>query len=66
MHDPLLVRRFQRFRDLLREGQGFVEGNRATRNALREIVALDEFHHERGDATAFFEAVDRRDVGMVE
>ena len=35
-------------------------------NALREVVALDEFHHERSDAAALFEAVDARDVRMVQ
>ena len=34
-------------------------------HALREVVALDEFHHERSDP-AFFEAVDSRDVRMVQ
>ena len=30
------------------------------------IVALDEFHHERGDALTFLEPVERGDVGMVQ
>ena len=45
--DALLVRRFERLGDLLRDRQRLVERNRATRDALRQIVALDEFHHER-------------------
>ena len=31
-----------------------------------EVVALHEFHHERGDASAFLQAVDRSDVRMVQ
>ena len=31
-----------------------------------EIVALDQFHHERAHAAGFFEAVDVRDVRMVQ
>ena len=60
MDDALLVRRFQRLRDLPGDGQRFVERDRATRDALRQVLALDQLHHERGDAAAFFEAVDRR------
>ena len=30
------------------------------------ILALDELHHEGGHAPAFFEAIDRRDVWMIE
>ena len=66
VNDALLVRGFERLGDLLRDGQRFVERNRAARDALREIVALDELHHERGDAAAFFEAVDRGDVRMIQ
>ncbi len=50
MNDPLLVRGFERVGDLFRDGQSFVERNRTLRNALREIVALDEFHYEGRDA----------------
>lgn len=39
MDDALLVRGFERLGDLLRDGQGFVERDRAPRAALREIVA---------------------------
>ena len=35
-------------------------------DALRQIVALDQFHYERRDAAAFFEAVNSRDVGMIQ
>ena len=45
--DPLLVRTFERLGDLLRDQQRFVERNCATRNALRQIVTLDKFHHQR-------------------
>ena len=64
--DALFVRGLERLRDLLRDGQGVVEWNRATRNALREIVALDEFHHESGHPTAVFEAVYGGDIRMVQ
>ncbi len=70
------MRGLERLGNLLRDGQGLVErhsglprrsaSSAKAGDALRQVVALDEFHHERGDATAFFEAVDRGDVGMVQ
>ena len=49
-----------------RDRQRLVERNRAARDALRQILALDEFHDEGADAAGFFEAVDVRDVGMIQ
>ena len=64
--DPLVVRRFKRLGDLFGDGQGFVDRDRSTGDPLREILALDELHHERGDATAFFEAVNAADVRVIQ
>ena len=50
MDDPLFVRGFERLGDLLRDRQRLVERDRPARDPLREIVAFDQFHHERGDA----------------
>ena len=66
MDDPLLVRRLERLGDLLRDRQRLVERNRAPRDPLREILALDEFHDERLHAVGVLQAVDRRDVRMVQ
>ena len=33
---------------------------------LREVVALDQFHHQRGDAVTLFESVGGGDIGMVQ
>ena len=44
--DPLLVRGFERLGDLLRDGQRVVERHGSARDALRQIVAFDELHHE--------------------
>jgi hypothetical protein len=42
VNDPLFVRRFQGFRDLLRDGQGFIDRNRAIHpaHALSPICAV--------------------------
>ena len=75
MNDALLVRRFQRLRNLLRDGKDFIEWQRSTCDSLREILALDKSHDkERSHPPlltcltypALFQPVDRRDVGMVE
>ena len=66
VNDPLLMRGFERVRDLFRNGQRLIKRNRAARDALREIVALDEFHDERGGARTFFKPVDGGDVRMIE
>ena len=34
-----------------------IDQDRATRDAMREIVALDQFHHEGGDTATLFEPV---------
>ena len=66
MDDALLVRRFERLGDLLRDRQRLVDRDRPARNALRQVLALDEFHHQRTDTVGFFETVDLRDVGMIQ
>ena len=63
MDDALFMRRFQRLGNLLRDRQRLVDWHRTARDALRQIVALDELHHERAQAVALFETVDRGDRG---
>ena len=41
-------------------GSASSSGIGAARDALRQIVALDQFHHQRAHAAGFFEPVDRR------
>jgi hypothetical protein len=71
VNDPVLVRGLERIGDLPRDRQGLVERNRAPGDALRQILALDQFHHQgpyvvSGFSRTFLDAVDRRDVRMVE
>src|SRR4029453_12928719 len=66
MDDAEVVRGLERLRNLFRDRQGFVEWNGSTSDPLRQILALDQFHDERAHASAFFEAVDRRDVRVVQ
>jgi hypothetical protein len=72
--DSGLVCRFERLGDLPRNGQSLVDriaseprGSGRTRAGhLRQITALDQFHHQRGRVGGAFHAVDGRDVRMVE
>ena len=66
MNDALLVRCFERLGNLLGDRQRLVKRDRAARDALRQILAFDEFHHERSDACAFFKAIDGRNMWMVQ
>ena len=60
MDDALLVRRFERFGDLLRDRQRLIEGYRTLRDALGERRPLDQLHHQRADAVRLLDAVDLR------
>ena len=81
MDDPVLVRGFERLRDLSRDRQRLVERDRSLRDAIGERWSLDELEDERvpGPAKAgpygivgatfrwpFFESVDRGDVRMIQ
>ena len=66
MHDTLVVRRLQRFRDLLRDRQRLIQWKGASRDPLRQIFSLDELHDDGAHVTRFLEAVDVSDVGMVQ
>ena len=43
-----------------------IKRNCATRDALREIVALDQFHDEGADAGGFLDRMDRGDMRMIQ
>ena len=75
MDDALFVRGFQRFRDLLCDGQRLVEresggsafgGTRPTGDEVGERRSLDQFHHERAHAGGLFQAVDVRNVRVIQ
>ena len=47
-------------------GSASSSGIGAARDPLRQVLALDQLHHQRADVADRFEAVDVRDVRMVE
>ena len=54
MNDSLFVRRLECFGNLRRDPKAFAEGNRSAGHSLREIVTIDQFDDESGDAVALF------------
>ena len=62
MDDPLLVRGFEGLGDR----QRLINGNRALHDAVGQRRPLDQFHDERLHTIGIFEAVDLRDVRMVQ
>ena len=47
-------------------GSASATGIAPRRDSLCQILAFDEFHHEGTNPAGLFEAVDVRDIGMVE
>jgi hypothetical protein len=66
MDDPFFVRFLECCRDLLRNRECFVERNRVARNAVSECLTRHEFHDQEVSSVDFFDAVDARDVGMIQ
>ena len=58
--------RFQGFSDLLGDGQSFVQGDWPLLNAIRQGRAFNEFEDQGPHAVRFFQAMDLRDVGVVQ
>jgi hypothetical protein len=66
MDDALLGRRLERLGDLPCDGLRFVDLHRTVRDALGERRPVHQLHDQRMDAARVLEAVDLRDVRMIE
>ena len=66
MNDALLVRRFQRFGDLTRDGQRLSQRNRPECDSVCERRPIDQLQHQRRRAVRLFEAIDSGDVRVTE
>jgi hypothetical protein len=62
MHDALIVRGFQRGRNLLRNTESFFKWNRTFSDPLRQRRALDVLH----DEVVRTDIVERADIGVVQ
>jgi hypothetical protein len=63
--DTLLVRRFQRRRDLARDIRGFAERERSPLQ-ISASPRRDELHREKSRAALFVQAEDRGDAGVAQ
>src|SRR5262245_59018219 len=66
MNDILFVRSFQRIRDLASDRQGFLEGNGACLQAIRQRGAFHKLQHQGIAFAGVLDAVYRSDIRMVE
>ena len=66
MDDALLVRRFERLRDLTRHRECLLNRQRTERQTLAERRAFHEFEHEAADAFGLLESIDRANVRVVQ
>jgi hypothetical protein len=66
VHDAALMRRLQRIDDLSGDGQRLLDRNRADHNAVSECQPFDQLHRKRRAAIAAVDAVDLRDVLVIE
>jgi hypothetical protein len=64
--DALLVRGFERLRDLESQAEGLLDRDRPPLQPIRERVALDQLENEEACLVGFFETVNGRDVRVVE
>ena len=60
------MRGLQRFSDLLRNRQRFIQGDRSLRDPVSQGRTLDQLQHQRPRPLRFLDAVDGGDVRVVE
>src|SRR5215471_17135566 len=66
MDDAFLMRGFESLRNLLGDAERLIDGYRPAGDALIEALAINEFEDQELRAVDLFEAVNLRDVWMVE
>jgi hypothetical protein len=66
MDDALLVSRFQRLADLLRDPQCFINRYRTTHESRLQRLSLHQFHDDATRVTGFLEAVDMCNIGVIQ
>ena len=66
MDDALFVSLFEGFGNLSSNLEGLVDGDRASRQSFRKILAINQLQNEEGFAVSLLQTVDRGDVLMVQ
>jgi len=64
--DALVVRGFERFRDLTRDREGLIKRDWTFPHAIRKSRPLHQFQHECCQVFRLFETVDRPDVLVIQ
>jgi hypothetical protein len=60
------MRGLESFGDLSGDGESLIDWNRPLRDPICERWSLDQLHHQRTNAVRLLQAVDLRDVRMIE
>ena len=66
MDDIFFVGRFDRFADLFRNVERFVQRQRSTSQFLRECLAFNQLQDQELKVAVLRQFVDTRDVGVIE
>ena len=66
MDDAVLMRRFKGLGDPFGHRQRFVHGNRSPGDPVRQRLPFHELHDQSANAVGLFEAVNDRDVRMIQ
>jgi hypothetical protein len=66
VNDAAFMRRFQRLGDLSRDGHRFLQSHRSLRDPIGERQPIDKLQNERARTAGVFDAVNMRDMGMIE
>src|SRR5262245_63398502 len=66
MNDSFLMRVLQRLGNLLRNGQGLSNWNRAALDRIGQCFSSDQLHHEKVAAVDFLQSVNCGDVRMIQ
>ena len=66
MDDAVLVRRFQRFRNLSGNPQRILNWNRSLSDVVGERGPFNQLQHQCANTISVFKTVDSADVGMVQ
>jgi hypothetical protein len=66
MDDTLLMRGFERLRDLQSNSQRLFDWNRTAADPVGEGVAFDQFEHQEASLPDLLETVDRPDIRVIQ
>ena len=66
MDDPVRVGRVEGVGDLPRDRERLVDGDATADDAIGQRLAVNELHHQRPGTGGFLEAIDMRDVRVIQ